>query len=480
MFPLTLATLAACLLFGGGAARGLPSDHVPQLAALPLLFVALRALPAGAWLAGPAVVALAALVLVALQLAPLPPAVWAVLPGREPLGAALAAAEEAAPWLPFAMRPDEAARALLAMLPPAALALACLQLDLARRVWLVVAILAFAGLNAMVGFLQVIGLGGAFYFYAFTNPGRSVGFFANVNHTAACLYVAIPLAGAFFADSRFREPAPGWALLAGFVTFLILGLSISGSRSALVLGVLATASLAFVLRDYLAQLRMSRGAKWLTLGAGALLVAPVALGLGLSRIFTRFDAQDVLEDARWALLPTAWRTLSSAFPLGVGAGGFETLFQLHETASDLNNPVVNHAHNDWLELAIEMGAPGLALAACAVVWAVARTWRAGRAPEDAQTRFARAAGLVILLLAVHSLWDYPLRTIALASVLAICAALLTPAPSSRRPLRLNLLSGAAESGRSRGRRRRRRISRPPSTPQEEGGSDIVAPRPSVS
>ncbi len=457
LFPLSLATLIVCLFFGGGAARGLPSDHAPQLVALPLLFVALRGGSAGSGFGAPVAIAAGAVLLAALHLAPLPPQIWGDLPGRATLLELLAVAEEPAPWLPLAMRPDEALRSLLAMMPPIALLLACLRLDFERRLWLVVVIVAWAALNMIVGLLQTIGLGGAFYFYAFTNPGRSVGFFANVNHAAACLYAAIPLAGALLGDARLRGAAPGWAMLAAAVTMFILGLSVTGSRSALILGVAATAAtLAIVLRGYLAEMRVSRGARWLGWSAAGLLLLPVALGLGLSRILTRFDAQDVLEDARWALLPTAFRALASSFPVGVGAGGFETLFQIHETARDLNAPVVNHAHNDWLELAIEAGAPGLALALAALVWVIARFVRAVRAPDAPETRLARAAGLVILLLAVHSAWDYPLRTIALASVLAVCAGLLTSAPASSgaAPVRLwGLLLSFTR--RERGRRRRR-------------------------
>lgn len=484
LFPLTLATLVVCLCFGGGAARGLPSDHAPQLFALPLLFVALRG---GAFSAGRgalAFFAFSALLLGALHLAPLPPLIWGALPGRAPLLDLLAVAGEPAPWLPLAMRPDEAMRALLALVPPVALALACLRLDLERRLWLVAVIVAFAALNVVVGLLQTIGLGGAFYFYAFTNPGRSVGFFANVNHAAACLYAAIPLAGALLDEGRLRGPASGWVVLAGVVTLFILGLSVTGSRSALILGVAATAgTLGLVLRAPLAELRASRGARWLAWGAAGLLLLPVALGLGLSRILTRFDAQDVLEDARWGLLPTAFRALSASFPAGVGAGGFETLFQLHETASDLNMPVVNHAHNDWLELVVEFGAPGLALALVALAWVVKRVLRvlrAGGAPEGAETRLARAAGLVILLLALHSAWDYPLRTIALASVLAVCASLLTPAPAGSGPgWRLWTWPAAFRRGEGRRRHRSRRRRRTDAEAARARNAQAMTPEASV-
>lgn len=432
LFPLSVLALLSSLVFGGGAARGLSSDYAPQLLSIPLLYCAIasadRTLSHSRgllYLVG----AVCALPL--LHLIPLPPAVWSALPGRELLVAAFGAADLPLPYLPMSMRPDETWRALLALVPPVSLLLAGLQLTVAERVWLVGIIVSFACLNVIVGMFQVISGGTALYFYAFTNAGRSVGLFANANHTIAYFYAIIPVTAAILGDSRLKTAVPSWVFLGAFAFLFVLGLSMSGSRTALLLGGLSLVlTCALVLRAYLIEFA-SRTRLILVGALAGLLILPVALGVGLSNILARFETQDVLEDARWSLLPGALRAMRAVFPAGSGMGAFETVYQLHETYLDVSYPLVNHAHNDWLEIVFEGGAPGLMLLACALGWLANATLgafrlRAGSA-QNISDRLAKAGCLALWLLALHSLWDYPLRTIALASLAAICCAVLRPA-----------------------------------------------------
>lgn len=86
---------------------------------------------------------------------------------------------------------------------------------------------------------------------------------------------------------------------------------------------------------------------------------------------------------------------------------------------------MNHAHNDWLELLLETGIPGMALAALLLFWGARRAraiWRA----ED-RDRFAQAAVIAVTTMLLHSLVDYPLRTAALSAVFAACIALISGA-----------------------------------------------------
>jgi len=90
----------------------------------------------------------------------------------------------------------------------------------------------------------------------------------------------------------------------------------------------------------------------------------------------------------------------------------------------------NRAHNDYLELAVEAGVFGLAaLAAIAalLVAAARRMLRAAAADGTALPVFAIAA---LGTLALHSLVDYPLRSMALACIGGVCVGMLLP-PRSR-------------------------------------------------
>ena len=87
----------------------------------------------------------------------------------------------------------------------------------------------------------------------------------------------------------------------------------------------------------------------------------------------------------------------------------------------------NRAHNDFLELAIEGGLPALIvlLAIGAVlVRAALHGLRQGSAAQQVQVLFGCGA---LSLLCLHSLVDYPLRSMALAALAAVAAGMLFPA-----------------------------------------------------
>ena len=133
---------------------------------------------------------------------------------------------------------------------------------------------------------------------------------------------------------------------------------------------------------------------------------------------------DPLEDAR---LPFARNTVEAALaymPFGSGLGTFVPVYAMFEKPEDTMADVyANHAHNDVLELWLNAGAMGLVLVGMFVVWLVLRSieiWRSAP-PEGASEldwTLARAATIVVALLVVHSLLDYPLRTGAMMAVMA--------------------------------------------------------------
>jgi O-antigen ligase len=97
-----------------------------------------------------------------------------------------------------------------------------------------------------------------------------------------------------------------------------------------------------------------------------------------------------------------------------------------ERLEALQPAVTNRAHNDYLELAIEAGVPGL-LVLAAVVVILARQaigQLRDRSPQlRGQAIFATATFTIV---ALHSQVDYPMRSIALACLAAASAGLLVP------------------------------------------------------
>ena len=425
------AALAASLVFGGGTRHGTLSDVVPELLALPLLVVAgpggVRAL-----LRQPLLACLFAGVIAVfvLQLVPLPPGIWSVLPGRDTVAQFYTVAGMALPWQPLSLSPGETWRAGLALLPALALFLATLTLSRAERQVLLVVAVVIGLISVPLGILQVLGGDESeLYFFQFTNPGSAVGFFANANHYAAFCYMLIPLSAALLSEPPAKgRTVPPLAIFAGVVFAFLLGLMLSRSRSALLLGVLSLlATFALILRDPLRQ-ALTRRMRWIVAIVSLAAVLPIVAAMGLLAIIGRFQVEQLTTDARWTMAGVTWRALLAYFPIGSGLGTFERVYQLHEPPQAAMYEVVNHAHNDWLELTLETGLLGPVLLIAFFVWC-GRAWVRSLASADSfDRRVGVAAGIAIALVSLHSLWEYPLRTIALSTLFGLCCALLIESP----------------------------------------------------
>jgi O-antigen ligase len=108
---------------------------------------------------------------------------------------------------------------------------------------------------------------------------------------------------------------------------------------------------------------------------------------------------------------------------------------MSETPQTLGVGLINYAHNDWLQLWLEGGVGAAFLLGLFSLWYIARTfhvWRRGGNGLDAL--LSRAASLVVGLLLIHSLVDYPLRSTALMCVFALASALMV-ATGAERPTR---------------------------------------------
>jgi O-antigen ligase len=431
VFWLTAAVLGTAFIFGGATRQGLVSEAIPELLSLPLVAFALpMATPSLKRSPSAFALVVGLIILPCIQLVPLPPALWSVLPGRSLIAEILTTAQAPMSWRPISLIPVETWRALLSLLPAVAVFLATLSLERKARRRLLLFSVATGVACAVLAMLQVLGGRESWlYFYAFTNVGRGVGFFANANHFAAFEYALLPLGAAALAETRARSPAFLVAIIGCVVPALLFALALSGSRSAMILGcVSAFATLAFVLSPELAMLGRRRALAW---GAAfALVLLPLGMGLGLLQILSRFVGEDNLtNDARWTIFANVWSEIWDYFPVGAGVGTFLDVYPLHERVADLTPALVNRAHNDGLETLFEGGAVSFLLLLGFLVWLGAATYRAFAHEDAAEGRLARAGAITMWLLLIHSLWDYPLRTIALETLFCLCAALQYAPPS---------------------------------------------------
>jgi len=122
---------------------------------------------------------------------------------------------------------------------------------------------------------------------------------------------------------------------------------------------------------------------------------------------------------------------------GSGFGSFDSVYRQFEPRSLLSVTYLNEAHNDPLQIVIEGGIAAFALLLLFLSWWFRRAAEVLVRPRGRRPALERGALIVMLLLMLSSLVDYPLRTSLLAALFAFCAVELArghlrgPSPAER-------------------------------------------------
>jgi O-antigen ligase len=431
---LLLAATISVLVVGGllGGGRGGPGDTAAQLVALLLL----------AWLAAMGLsgelhwrapiwvrcLPLLAVALPILQLLPIPEAIWSLGQARAELGRQLDVAG-VNPVHVLSLDPSATESVFLGLLPAVAVYLSVLTFDRRARKWMLGAIFVLALLNICFGMAQLgQGRESPLRLYFPTNADQAVGLFANRNHLACLLAMCLPLAvcgtaWALVERLAGRRVSPFLVVAGcGFVMLLIVGITMTGSRAGLLLGMLAVLGSWPIAMSLRRQKGPSR-----VLAMTLVLAVVLAIQFSMVGVLQRLEG-DRQEDGRWEYARVTAQAAHAYAPLGSGLGTFRQAYQPFEAKHAPTNAIINHAHNDYLELWLEGGWLALlALGVGMLAW-LARGWALLRRSEedgDAATQLllARTAWLGATLGLVHSALDYPFRTTANLTVFAIFAAI---------------------------------------------------------
>jgi len=423
------AYLLLCLVLGGSA-QGIWANMVLQLLGLALIaWAALapesEALPREA--RSLALIVLLGLLVVAVQLVPLPPAIWETFGGRAPIIEGYRLLGTPPPDLPISTTPYDGTATVLTVIPPLAVLAAVWRLG-CRPAWLVLALIAGTFAGILLGALQVSGADAAtspWYLYADTNEGLAVGFFANANHMATLLVIALPFLAALLVAARSRgrnlqRYSAAVILIGAAAMVIVVGLALNGSLAGYGLAVPVLVASTIIMMP-----RQSRMRNWLAAAAVVLLVAAVA-ALAMSPIGNAkgFEAEAASSvESRHEIVQTSARAAADFLPWGSGLGSFRRIYAVYEDHDRLDpNVTVPHAHNDYLELVLETGVPGLAVLLLFLAWWGRAAWGAWTQPDAGD--YARAAAVASAAILTHSLVDFPIRTAAISSSFALCLALL--------------------------------------------------------
>ena len=214
-------------------------------------------------------------------------------------------------------------------------------------------------------------------------------------------------------------------MVAGAALVVAVGIALNGSLAGYGLAVPAAIASALLLVP-----RNSAARRWIALAVGVLMIGALA-ALAFAPVGNNelHSSAATSVQTRQQLMKTTAAAAADFMPFGSGVGTFRQVYQLYEDHDRFDvTAVVNHAHDDYLELALETGLPGIILLLLFIAWWVRSSWRAWTAPDA--DPYARAAVIASAAILIHSLVDFPLRTAAISACFAMFLGLIA---KHRRP-----------------------------------------------
>ena len=351
------------------------------------------------------------------QLVPLPYALWRALPGRMLPAEIVEAAALEIHARPLSLDPEATLAALLYLIPGIAMFFATGIATYRQRVQLSALIILCVLASILLAAAQVSGVSAA-YPYPTAHEGYAVGLFLNRNHEAILILIGIALLPILYHSRQALRL--GTALRRASVLILMMlfaaSVIVTISRAGLVLMPIAVlASLAFTLR--LNAPRSSRPGRrrllWMTTIAVVVIVIAALLSTSQVVVGTVSRLDGAFHDIRAVYWRDTLLAIQTYWPVGSGFGTFVPVYASVEALDSVGNTYVNHAHNDYLELALEGGLPVLLILMGYCVLLV-RTALQPCPPEH--MIFRRCALLAIGLLLLHSVVDYPIRTYFISTI----------------------------------------------------------------
>lgn len=429
------ALVASAVIVGGGGTPAPMAELALQLLTVLAVLAWVFLAPRNGRRVSRAIFALAILVVLIpiLQLVPLPPDIWRALPGREAPAAALDLVGEGSRWMPVTLVKPATLASLLSLATPLAAMVMVGALPARSRSTVLAAIALCGAATVLIGLGQFAGTGDTLRLYEKTNDHWLTGFQASRTLAVDVLLIGMLAFAAICATGALGRYSRYWLGIGMAVAALAVALT--GSRVGVALLVPACL-LAILIAMPATRLNARRvagygGAAVVAAAAGASAMMQVPT---LSRVLARFGGEG---DGRHAIWRDSWDAALAYWPVGGGTGAFPYLFLPYEALEAVDQTHPNRAHNEILEIMIESGAPGLlalAIGLGIVGWLVVSAFRRDAVPREQRLFSVGCIGII----ALHSLVDYPLRSMSTASLFAVAIALLALPRAGRDATKANV------------------------------------------
>ncbi len=307
-----------------------------------------------------------------------------------------------------------------------------------KRLNIVLHTVLFSGLlQALYGLFMVLsGLEYGFLVEKYVGVGNATGTFVNSNHFGAymviCLSIGVGLLlghrqsspmflGGFNLSKSFEYILSAKTSLRVALAVMVVALLLSSSRSANGIFIIA------LVTTIACSMLISKRWSWPLLIFGALFIVVdiVVLGqwFGFYDVAERLVSTDLNTEDRGSIALMVLSMLRD-FPLtGVGGGAFDMVFSTYKTATfDLR---YEHAHNDFLQLMVELGIPVFLLMVLFVLLTLKKVLTSLRTNQSTIKRaVAFSALMATVWMLLHSLTDFNLQITANAFTFVILMSLV--------------------------------------------------------
>ncbi|MEM1111412.1 MAG: O-antigen ligase family protein [Pseudomonadota bacterium] len=332
-------------------------------------------------------------------------------------------------WRPISLDPYATRHHLLEGLTLCGGFFLCLALvNSQRRVVLLLQVLVFSGtFQAVYGaFMVLSGLEYGFLVEKYSGRGVATGTFVNRNHLAGylnmCLAAGIGLLLSQLATRsprNWRERARAWLQLLLspkmrlriYIAIMVVTLVLTRARMGNIAFFTALAVAGLIALYASRQIGSSYNFNWrlAIFLASLFLVDMLILGkwFGFDELLERLSQTNAPQEARVQSSAYAADYLQ-AFPLtGSGAGSFYGVFQNFQQP-DLRGLYL-HAHNDYLEFAVELGVPAAVLLGAILPWAGFTAYQLQRRENPLARGVGFAVTMTLVWVTMHSATDFNLQ-----------------------------------------------------------------------
>lgn len=392
------ATFIAVLIFGGGSASGLAIDSALQVILYASSALVLISRTPTRFSTTALIFATSIAGVVLIQLIPLPSQILNLTQGALPLEASEFAERN---WRPISLNPGRTLEQLFWVGSLIAFFLALTQTSERNLLGLLPFALIGISCHLTIALFQYAASSGNAAPAPLLEFDAQAGFFANQNHFSTLIFVSIPLAFAWFGS--IQRSAWVWP----YIGLCILVLFAVGSRAGM--GIVSIVALVSFL---LFSNQHQKISKQIIL-IGGFISASLIILLG-----TRFIDETVYDQSRWLYATTTFAAIVDNFPVGTGFGTFRYAYAPYEGVENVYQKYVNHAHNDFLEIILEGGVIALIL----LIYSAFTIGRCMR--QSSESIFARLCSVSVCAVLLHSLVDYPLRTMAVSITFGYLIAVL--------------------------------------------------------